>query len=75
MPLIRTLLLLLFYVFIPRALAQKVETTKQDSTAMSEALLLKEQQQQRIDSLVKQQLKKRAGIGYGEYSEDSKTRK
>lgn len=65
MPLIRTLLLLLFYVFIPRALAQKVETTKQDSTALSEALLLKDQQQQRIDSLVKQQLQKELASATG----------
>jgi len=48
----------LFTIYLPAAFAQNTATSKQDSAALSEALLLKDQQQQRIDSLVKQQLKK-----------------
>lgn len=65
MPLLRLLFALLIS-FTADAFAQTTAgTTKQDSTAMSEALLLKEQQQQRIDSLVKQQLKKELALATG----------
>lgn len=66
MHLIRILLLIsLFSADLSDAYAQTGETTKQDSTALSEALLLKDQQQHRIDSLVKQQLKKELASAAG----------
>jgi small-conductance mechanosensitive channel len=61
----RLLTIFLFSTSIFSAIAQTVETTKQDSTALSEALLLKDQQQQRIDSLVKQQLQKELASATG----------
>lgn len=61
-PLLFTLLL---SITILSAAAQTTQATKQDSTALSEALLLKDQQQQRIDSLVKQQLKKELASAAG----------
>ncbi len=66
MPFLRLLCILLFSFTVVEALGQATTTaTKQDSTAMSEALLLKDQQQQRIDSLVKQQLKKELASATG----------
>ncbi|SOD15116.1 mechanosensitive ion channel family protein [Pedobacter xixiisoli] len=66
MPFLRLLFLFLFPLYTFTASAQSNTTTaKQDSTTLSEALLLKDQQQQRIDSLVKQQLKKELASATG----------
>jgi small-conductance mechanosensitive channel len=55
---LRLFVITLLSVSTFNAFAQdQAKTTKQDSAALSEAMLLKDQQQQRIDSLVKQQLK------------------